>query len=132
MNLNRLKFFQSKNKRMFFWNGLILILVMLLFFILNNKPKQPNVYISFGFIWLSVIISACLLYLTPRNDEKLRNMIMAGNCIYIPVITVLNIFLVRSSTLLVQIIVDFLLTFGILIYGMILNYFRNNTNDKQF
>lgn len=131
MKLKEIPFLKSKNKRLFFKGGLLLMLMMALFYIGSNHAKTTISYLAFGFLWLSVIISVCFIYLVPRDKEEIRKLLSVGLGIYLTATVLCNTLLAFTVSITVLVAVDFLLTFAIIIYGLIL-YFGGNRKDSPF
>lgn len=121
-----LHMFKSKNMRMFFFVAVGLMTLMLLFFFLNIKNSiAPKGYIAFSFIWLAPIISVCFIYLVPKKSRRTKKLFNIVIGIYMPVMLAANTIFVSVTTLYTLIAVDFFLTFGILVFGMMLFYLGN-------
>lgn len=118
-----LRWFRSKNKRMFIIAGAVLLILMFLVFAIAPVPRNPKVYISFAFVWLGTIISVCIIYLVPRNRNHKRSIMFYAIGIYMAVTLILNTAFVSSFSLLSLIIIDFFLTSVILMFGMGLYFF---------
>ena len=125
--------FKSKNKRMFFLCGLGLILAMTAFNMLTKSPVSLNLYIAFGFIWLSVIVGACIVYLSPGDNEKIHSMMKIGAVLNVITAVTVNVLMVQNFSIVSLVVVDFLLLALILGYSMGLNYFYTfwrESNEK--
>ncbi len=121
-----LHMFKSKNMRMFFFVAVGLMTLMLLFFFLNIKNSiAPKGYIAFSFIWLAPIISVCFIYLVPKKSRRTKKLFNIVIGLYMPVMLAANTIFSSVTTLYTLIAVDFFLTFGILVFGMMLFYLGN-------
>lgn len=129
MKIFGIKALKSKNKRMFFLGGFLLLAIMLGFFLSRSIPKTANTYIGFGFAWLSVIIGVCFAYLIPGKNDRIKRMLIIGMGIYFAASAICNILLIMTVSIYTLIAVDFFLTFGILIYGLFL-YYVGNTKES--
>lgn len=104
---------------------------MMLFFVVYSASKSLNTYLGFGFIWLSVIISACFVYLIPKDNIRIKRMLTLGIGVYLTATVLCNTMLLILMSLYTLIAVDFFLTFAILIYRLVLYYF-GTMKDSQY
>lgn len=121
--MKKFKFLASKNIRMFLWAAVIIAALMTVFFVFITTPLTPKSYIAFSFIWLSAIISVCMVYLVPRDSVKIRNFMSMGITAYLGVNFAFNIVFPQYVSLIFLVVVDFFLIFVILIFGIMLYYF---------
>lgn len=121
--MKKFKFLASKNIRMFLWAAVIIAALMTVFFAFITSPLTPKSYIAFSFIWLSAIISVCMVYLVPRDGIRIKRFLLMGITAYLGVNFAFNIILPQYVSLIFLVVVDFFLIFVILIFGIMLYYF---------
>ncbi|MBQ9624609.1 MAG: hypothetical protein IJR47_00735 [Clostridia bacterium] len=133
MNLKRLnlkKYFNSRNKMVFFGGAVLAFIIMAVFFINGKQPYKAAAYIEFGFMWLSVIIYVCMFYMMSNKPSAKKVLMNIGYLVYLAAFITLGFLLYNRSNILILIAVDFFLVFAILIYGLFVFYRAGKKTDN--
>ncbi len=123
--MKKFRLFKSKNVRMFFVSGVIILAMTLVFFVINRENKNPNDYIAFSFMCLIPIVCPCVFYITKAKNPQAQIGNLNGLLFYSLLSISYNLLIYKYFALRVNIIINFVIVAVMFIFSWTLIYLIN-------